>query len=129
MQRGLIHTGAVPVPGEGVNSRALIQRRDLKRESTWNGQLHFSSIRGITRDLKYSADSCCPLAHPCQTPVSLTPAAEYLGIDYTSVVPNAHAKVAIGIFHFKLDAVCLGVRKRIDQSFPADAVNLVQDDW
>jgi hypothetical protein len=29
---------------------------DLKREGTWNGLTHFSPVREVTRDLKYSAD-------------------------------------------------------------------------
>jgi hypothetical protein len=61
--------------------------------------------------------------------VSDTPCGEHLSIDSAPVVPDSHAKLAIGIVDLELDALCLGMTKGIDQSFSSNPVNLMLDEW
>jgi hypothetical protein len=57
--------------------------------------------------------------------VSLTSSLEHLGIDSTPVVANPHAQLAVTIFKFKLHALGSGMTKSVEQSLPADTVNLM----
>jgi len=61
--------------------------------------------------------------------MSLAPGLEDLRTDAASVVPDSHAKVAIGIVELEFDALCLGMTKGIDQSFSSNPVNLMLDEW
>jgi hypothetical protein len=52
-----------------------------------------------------------------------------LRIDSTSVVANPHAQVAVGILKLDLDALGSGMTKCVDQSLPANSINLMPDGW
>jgi hypothetical protein len=59
--------------------------------------------------------------------VPLTPRVEHSGIEATTVVPNPHAQLTVGIFKFDLDPCGLRVTKCVDESLPANSINLMLD--
>ena len=57
--------------------------------------------------------------------MSRPPFFEHYGIDPTPVVANPHAQIAVTIFNFELHVLGSGMTKSVEQSLPADTVNLM----
>ena len=57
-----------------------------------------SKIGGLLKISSSATERCRPLAHPCQSPVALSPCVEHSRIDFASVVTNSyHALEEIGV--------------------------------
>ena len=59
--------------------------------------------------------------------MSLSSGIENFWIDSASVVTNPHCKGAVGVFQFKIDALCSGMTKGVEQGLSSNAVNLLLD--
>src|SRR5215469_2618374 len=103
-----------------------IIRRQLERNTVWDGQLDLRPGGCAARDSEEPSDSRGPLSHASQAPVSLTPRVENLWLDSATVVANRYEQVTVGgIFKLKLDALGSGMTKCVDQGLSPNSVNLL----
>jgi hypothetical protein len=94
---------------------SMISRSELERNIGWERQLDFCTGGCTAGDFEQPADSLGSLSHSGEAPVSLSSRIENLWLDSASVVTNPHCKVTVGEFQFKIDALCAGMTKGVEQ--------------
>ena len=106
---------------------SMISRSELERNIGWERQLDFCTGGCTAGDFEQPADSLGPLSHSGEAPVSLSSRIENLWLDSASVVTNPHCKVTVGEFQFKIDALCSGMTKGVEQGLSSKTVNFLLD--
>ena len=79
--------------------------------------------------MKFRTDSLGAFAHAGQAPVPLAARLQQLRIDAASVVADQDSQLAGGVFELISMLFARGMPECVDQSFAADAINLVAQDW
>src|SRR5260370_28310784 len=74
------------------------------------------------------ADLLGPLAHACQTPVSVASRVQELPVNALSIIPDTQPKKTVAVSDLRFDITCLRVVERISQGLARNAVNVVAKD-
>src|SRR5215813_15648778 len=109
--------------------KMLVGRQGLKCHPARDRQFHVRAGGGTTADFELPADSHRAFAHPRQAPMAVTTRLEHFRFNSAAVVTNSHLHAGIGVVKLEFDASGPRVTKGVNQSFPANAINLVTNQW
>src|SRR5581483_4419534 len=99
--------------------------RLLESNRARHAQLDLSAVRDPTRKAKSRTDSFGPLAHPLQTPVSITSPLQYLRSNAATVVAHDDAQFGGPILDLHFDLCRVRMAAGIDNRLAANTINFV----